>query len=261
MAQNLHWPRETVKKFLPFVSALAAVALTAPANAQSLCSSEKAIHGVKEIVQNAVPEWSVNLASDFGNWARIERVKNLTKVTEVSSIRALSRDNDTKLTNCAAKVTFALDDHTMSPELSYTVQPLEDKPDTLHVEVESPYRMAVINRAPAPAPVTTVVINNPPPAASAPQSAPTPVVVPVPVMVAPPPVDNLTCWELKLARNEVFARRGYAFKNYELNAYFTRQSWYRPFIADVSTIILSPMEDRQVDIIKTAEAKKGCVSP
>lgn len=121
------------------VLALAVSAVsTSQAVAGSLCSDDRATKAVKEIVQNAIPEWSVDLAHDFGDWAKIERVKNLTKIADVSSIRAIVRDNDTKLTTCIAKVTFALDDRTMSPEIRYTVQPLEDKPEQLHVDVSRP---------------------------------------------------------------------------------------------------------------------------
>ena len=104
----------------PAILALAVAAVSAtPAVAGSLCSDDRATRAVKEVVQNAIPEWSVDLAHDFGDWAKIERVKNLTKITDVSSIRAILRDNDTKLTTCIAKVTFALDDRTMSPEIRY----------------------------------------------------------------------------------------------------------------------------------------------
>jgi hypothetical protein len=248
------------KSLVPLAASLTfAAVLSSPAFANSLCSDDRATRVVREMVQNAVPEWSVDLAADFGDWARVERVKNLTKVTAVSFIRAVSHDNDTQLTNCIAKVTFALDDHTMSPQISYTVQPLEDKPDALHVDVDPPYGTRVVNRVPAapallPAPQTTVVVNNPP-------AAPAPAIVPVPIFVAPLSADTMSCWDLRIARNEVFARHGYAFKNNELTAYFSRQSWYHPLRADVSTIILSPSENQFIDVVKTAEAKRGCVAP
>jgi hypothetical protein len=84
----------------------------------------------------------------------------------------------------------------------------------------------VVNRlpmAPAPqqAPQTTVVVSNLPTARALVRQHPT--IVPVPSIVAPP-ADTMTCWDLKIARNEVFAHLGYAFKNYGLNAYFSRQS-------------------------------------
>ena len=261
-----------------FASSFAVAAvLAAPVFAGSLCSDDRATRTVREIVQNAVPEWSVDLAGDFGDWARVERVKNLTKVTEISSIRAVSHDNDTQLTNCIAKITFALDDHTMSPEISYSVQPLEDKPDTLHVDVVSPYKSRVANRlpstpapqqeapptpAPQQAPQTTVVVNNlqaTPAPAPVPSPAPT-TIVPVPVVVPSPTRDTMNCWDLKVARNEVYARHGYAFRNSELSAHFSGLSWYRPIVADLSTIALSPSENRLVEAIKVAEVQKGCAA-
>ena len=83
----------------------------------------------------------------------------------------------------------------------------------------------VVNRLPmAPAPQqalqTTVVVNN---LSTAPAPVPRhPTIVPVSSIVAPP-ADTMTCWDLRIARNEGFARRGYAFKNYGMNAYFSPQ--------------------------------------
>ncbi|HNT97725.1 MAG TPA: YARHG domain-containing protein [Elusimicrobiales bacterium] len=41
-------------------------------------------------------------------------------------------------------------------------------------------------------------------------------------------LSNKTTAELRLLRNEVYARAGYIFKDPELNEYFTRQPWYVP---------------------------------
>lgn len=41
-------------------------------------------------------------------------------------------------------------------------------------------------------------------------------------------VMHLTKWELRLARNEIYARHGYVFKSSELARYFSDQSWYVP---------------------------------
>jgi len=38
---------------------------------------------------------------------------------------------------------------------------------------------------------------------------------------------DLTAWELKLARNEIYARHGRQFKTKELQDYFNQQSWYQ----------------------------------
>ena len=39
-------------------------------------------------------------------------------------------------------------------------------------------------------------------------------------------LDHLSEWELKLARNEIYARHGRRFKDPELQSYFDKQSWY-----------------------------------
>lgn len=59
--------------------------------------------------------------------------------------------------------------------------------------------------------------------------------------------------ELKIMRNEIFARYGYKFKTKDMQEYFARQSWYRPAYADV-TSMLSDVEKKNVDIIKRYEA-------
>jgi uncharacterized protein len=90
-------------------------------------------------------------------------------------------------------------------------------------------------------------------------SAPEPAVVPIiPAPSPTPDYDAFTCWELKVARNEIFARHGYVFKSHELSDYFSRRAWYRPVITEVSAISLSPVELRVTDILRAAEAKKSC---
>jgi hypothetical protein len=245
------------------VLALVAVSsFAAPVMADSLCSDDRATKAVKKIVQDAIPEWAVDLATQFGDWAKIERVKNVTKVVNVASIRAVSRDKDTMLTTCVAKVTFALDDHTMAPEIRYTVQPLEDKPDTLHVEIFAPRHEIEFGPKPStPAPVTTapaspappinttVVVNNLPPAALE------------HVIVAPSPLldyDAFSCFDLTIARNEAYARHGYVFRRPELTEYFSKQPWYHPLITNQSAISLSASEERIVNAVRSVELKKRC---
>jgi hypothetical protein len=65
------------------------------------------------------------------------------------------------------------------------------------------------------------------------------------------------CFDLKLMRNEVYARHGYIFRTPDMVDYFTRQSWYRPSAADV-TNSLSGIEKRNVQLIKTNEDAMGC---
>jgi hypothetical protein len=56
-------------------------------------------------------------------------------------------------------------------------------------------------------------------------------------------------WELKVMRNEIYARHGYIFKNTELRDYFEKQSWYKPVSDDV-TNLLSDVEKRNADFLK-----------
>ncbi len=56
---------------------------------------------------------------------------------------------------------------------------------------------------------------------------------------------------LRLARNEIYARKGKRFQNAELRAYFTRQAWYRPVADDVQ---LNSLEQRNVELIQSIEA-------
>lgn len=46
-------------------------------------------------------------------------------------------------------------------------------------------------------------------------------------LVARRELNGLSLWELRVARNEIFARHGYPFGPAELKAYFAGQSWYR----------------------------------
>jgi hypothetical protein len=66
-----------------------------------------------------------------------------------------------------------------------------------------------------------------------------------------------SCFELKIMRNEIFARHGYIFKTDDMRAYFSRQSWYRPLYDDVSGQ-LSGVERKNAQLIKQYENGKGC---
>ena len=63
--------------------------------------------------------------------------------------------------------------------------------------------------------------------------------------------------ELRLMRNEIFARHGYIFKSKDLQDYFAKQQWYQPFEADLSRIHLSQAEAVNVELIKTYENRKA----
>jgi len=65
-------------------------------------------------------------------------------------------------------------------------------------------------------------------------------------------VEGLTPWDLKIMRNEIFARHGYIFKTKEMIDYFSQQRWYRPLYSDVSSL-LSATEKKNIDFIKQYE--------
>lgn len=63
---------------------------------------------------------------------------------------------------------------------------------------------------------------------------------------------NLSSFELKIMRNEIFARHGLIFKTEDMQQYFAQQKWYKPLYSDVSNA-LSATEKRNVDFIKGYE--------
>ena len=58
--------------------------------------------------------------------------------------------------------------------------------------------------------------------------------------------------ELKIMRNEIFARHGYIFKTEDMIQYFSGQSWYKPLHNDVNSS-LTEIERKNVEYIKTLE--------
>ncbi len=65
----------------------------------------------------------------------------------------------------------------------------------------------------------------------------------------------LSCWELVLARNEIFARHGRRFQNQDIQAYFDSCSWYEGTVApeDFDTSVMSDVEVQNVWTLKAAE--------
>ena len=56
--------------------------------------------------------------------------------------------------------------------------------------------------------------------------------------------------QLRIARNEIYARKGRYFKDQQLAAYFARMPWYKPYAWDVS---LSAVEQANVTLIQSLE--------
>lgn len=59
--------------------------------------------------------------------------------------------------------------------------------------------------------------------------------------------------ELRLARNEIYARRGRLFVDQSLVSYFSQFSWYHPHVGEVE---LSPIETTNVNTIQLAERQR-----
>lgn len=71
-------------------------------------------------------------------------------------------------------------------------------------------------------------------------------------LLTPDDLKGRSPWELRIMRNEIFARHGYIFKSPEMSSYFTRQRWYSPRYDDVSRF-LSDTEVRNAQLIKGSE--------
>jgi hypothetical protein len=56
--------------------------------------------------------------------------------------------------------------------------------------------------------------------------------------------------DLRIMRNEIYARHGYIFQTKDMKQYFSKQSWYRPTTSNVK---LSNIEQYNVNFIKSYE--------
>jgi hypothetical protein len=61
-------------------------------------------------------------------------------------------------------------------------------------------------------------------------------------------VANMDAQDLKIMRNEIYARHGYSFKDKELRTYFDQQEWYMPMAIDVREE-LTETEVKNIDLI------------
>ena len=64
--------------------------------------------------------------------------------------------------------------------------------------------------------------------------------------------------ELRLARNEIYARHGRKFESEDLNAYFSAQPWYFSYLSadEFDDSVLNEYEKGNLDTIKAVEAQK-----
>ncbi len=74
-------------------------------------------------------------------------------------------------------------------------------------------------------------------------------------------LSNLTPWQLKVARNEIYARHGRAFAHKDLSCYFANQSWYS-VNPNFSSSLLSTTENKNIVTILNYEKKTNspCLS-
>jgi hypothetical protein len=71
-------------------------------------------------------------------------------------------------------------------------------------------------------------------------------------------LQRLPAERLRIARNEIFARKGRFFKDDQLRAYFSQFAWYQPRAWDVA---LSPVEAANVGLIQSVEDAAAAVQP
>jgi hypothetical protein len=81
--------------------------------------------------------------------------------------------------------------------------------------------------------------------------------VDLPPLKAPDDLSSLSYEELRLLRNEVFARNGYLFKDGFLRGYFNRFKWYRP-IFDVKdfVVVFNEEEKKLIERVQEEEARR-----
>ena len=65
-------------------------------------------------------------------------------------------------------------------------------------------------------------------------------------------LSGLSKYDLKIMRNEIFARHGYIFKTNEMKNYFHNQSWYSPRYSNVNSH-LTRIENENIKLIKRYE--------
>lgn len=74
-------------------------------------------------------------------------------------------------------------------------------------------------------------------------------------MLAQSDLVGLSCGELDVARNEIFARRGRYFQRADLQTYFQKFPWYHPTTGNPE---LNPIEQANVSLIGAVESQTHC---
>jgi hypothetical protein len=71
-------------------------------------------------------------------------------------------------------------------------------------------------------------------------------------LLVPADVEDLQMSDLRIMRNEIFARYGHTFKSEDLKEYFANQDWYVPAVTD-ATPLLSDLEKKNIEFIQLWE--------
>ncbi len=71
-------------------------------------------------------------------------------------------------------------------------------------------------------------------------------------LLTPSDLSSMNKEDLRIMRNEIFARHGYIFKTVDMKSYFAKQSWYRGNYNDVSSMLTS-IEKSNIELIKRYE--------
>ena len=65
-------------------------------------------------------------------------------------------------------------------------------------------------------------------------------------------MENMKPADLRIMRNEIYARRGYSFKLADMREYFDKLDWYMPMAVDITTK-LTHVEKENAALIKRYE--------
>ncbi|ASF44025.1 YARHG domain-containing protein [Capnocytophaga endodontalis] len=66
-------------------------------------------------------------------------------------------------------------------------------------------------------------------------------------------ISELSIDELRFLTNDLYARKGYKFKDYEISNYFNEKSWYKP-VSDNSKVKLNAVEEQNVKLFQERTA-------
>ena len=66
-------------------------------------------------------------------------------------------------------------------------------------------------------------------------------------------LEGLSAYDLRIARNEIFARKGRIFKSADLRSHFSRFDWYRPVAGEVS---VNDIEKANARLMQEEEARR-----